>query len=216
MVRFTFVTITFSIFILGCADSPPPPSDDNPIAKREVEDFFLRFRQKIQAKEADSLPAYLSSESLNGLDDLRRAARSEPQSFLEARPFYQILCILALRIEKRLHPGFDDRLVGLLDKLIIQADPVRKTFLKTELGPANLFGNRAEIGLRDAPNVPVFCFVKESSGRVWKFHLMKSLPLILQGAESFARQRKPTHLLQAIYILEQFGGQTVLPQDLNH
>jgi hypothetical protein len=52
-------------------------------------------------------------------------------------------------------------------------------------------------------------------GGRWKFHLIKSLPLILQGAESLARQRKSERLDQAIYVIEQFGGRRVLPEDLN-
>ena len=39
--------------------------------------------------------------------------------------------------------------------------------------------------MREAPNVPVFKFVREN--RAWKFHLFRSLPLILQGAESLGR-----------------------------
>jgi len=198
--------------LAGCGGSAPPPTDD-PAARQQVEQTFLRFRLRIQEGHADSLAAYLSRESLNWLDDMRRASRTEPQSYLEERPFYEILCILALRVERRMNPAFDDRPAGLLDKLVIQNYPVRKTFLKTDLGEAHIFGERAEMGLREAPNVPVFHFTRENG--VWKFHLVQSLPLILQGAESLARQRKPTHLLQAIFVLEQFGGRNVLPEDLN-
>jgi hypothetical protein len=201
-----------AVILAGCADTAPPPSQDNPISRREVEDFFLRFRQRVQEGRADSLPGYLSRESLNWLDDMRRASRTEPTAYLQERPFFEILSILALRIERRINPSFDDRPIGLLDKLVIQAYPIRKALIKTDLGPAHVFGERAEMGLREAPNVPVFHFVKEN--RVWKFHIIKSLPLILQGAESLGRQRKPTHLLQAIYILEQFGGKRVLTEDL--
>ena len=198
--------------LIGCGDTSPPPVED-PVARQQVEQLFLRFRLRIQEGHADSLAAYLSRESLNWLDDMRRASRTEPQSYLEERPFFEILCILALRVERRMNPTFDDRPAGLLDKLVIQAYPVRKTFLKTELGEAHIFGDRAEMGLREAPNVPVFHFTRESGG--WKFHLTRSLPLILQGAESMARQRKSTHLLQAVFVLEQFGGRNVLPEDLN-
>ncbi|MEO6096001.1 MAG: hypothetical protein ABIW76_10030 [Fibrobacteria bacterium] len=188
-----------------------PPED--PSARRELDAFFLRFRQKVQENQADSLPLYLSRESLNWLDDIRRAARTEGPKFLAQRPFHEILAILALRVERRMNPGFDDRPVSILDKLVVQSWPVRKTLLKTELGESKVRGNTGEIGLREAPNVPVFHFVKE--GAAWKFHLFQSLPLILQGAESIARQRKPTHLEQAIFILERFGGRTVLAEDLN-
>jgi hypothetical protein len=205
------IGIVLGVVLSDCGGSAPPPVD-NPAAQREVEEFFLRFRQRIQAGQADSLPLYLSRESLNWLDDIRRASRTEPQSYLEQRPFHEILSILALRVERRLNPSFDDRPVGILDKLIIQAYPIRKTFLKTDLGQPNIFGDRAEMGLREAPNVPVFHFSKEN--HAWKFHLFRSLPLILQGAESLGRQRKPTHLLQAVFILEQFGGKTVLAEDL--
>ncbi len=207
--------VLFSLTALGltaCGGSAPPPPSDNPVARREVENEFLHFRQSIQANQADSLPGYLASESLNWLDDIRRASRNEPLAYLEQRPFFEILSILALRVERRLHPGLDERPPGLLNKLILQAYPVRKAFLKTELGEAHVFGDLAEMGLREAPNVPVFYFIRQN--HVWKFHLVRSLPLILQGAESLGRQRKPTKLLQAVFILEQFGGQTVLPEDL--
>ena len=50
---------------------------------------------------------------------------------------------------------------------------------------------------------------------LWRFHFARSLPLILQGAESLARQRKPTRLEQAVFLLEEFAGRRVLPEDLN-
>jgi hypothetical protein len=200
------------LFLLAaCGESAPPPPED-PAARRDLEAFFLRFRQRVQEGQADSLPLYLSRESLNWIDDMRRASRTEPVNYLSERPFYEILCILALRVERRTNPAFDDRPVSLLDKLVIQNRPVRKTLLKTDLGEAKVRGQVGEIGLREAPNVPVFFFEREHGA--WKLHLVKSLPLILQGAESLARQRKPTHLEQAILVLEQFGGKTVLPEDL--
>jgi hypothetical protein len=214
ILHFALFTLPFALSLLltACADSPPLPPED-PSARIELDAFFLRFRQRVQEGHADSLPLYLSRESLNWLDDIRRASRTEAPKYLAERPFSEILAILALRVERRMNPGFDDRPVSVLDKLVIQSWPVKKTLLKTELGPSKVRGASGEIGLREAPNVPVFFFTKESAG--WKFHLFKSLPLILQGAESLARQRKPTHLEQAIYILEQFGGRTVLPEDLN-
>jgi hypothetical protein len=102
--------------------------------------------------------------------------------------------------------------VAILDKLVIQSGPVRKSLLKTELGDSMVRGNTGELGLREAPHVPVFLFVREAGA--WKFHLFKSMPLILQGAESLARQRNPTRLEQAVYILEKFGGRIVLAEDL--
>ena len=201
----------FSLLLIACGSTTPIPPED-PAARKELDAFFLRFRQKIQAGQADSIPLYLSRESLNWLDDMRRASRTEAPKYLAERPFHEILSILALRVERRMNPAFDDRPVSILDKLVIQSWPVRKTLLKTELGESVVRGNTGEIGLREAPHVPVFFFVREGGG--WKFHLFKSMPLILQGAESIARQRKPTHLEQAILILEQFGGRTVLAEDL--
>jgi hypothetical protein len=209
---FFIFPFAFSLFVTSCASSDPLPPED-PTARKELDAFFLRFRQKVQENQADSLPLYLSRESLNWLDDIRRASRTEGPKYLAARPFHEILAILALRVERRMSPGFEDRPVSILDKLVVQNWPVRKTLLKTELGESRVRGNTGEIGLREAPNVPVFHFVKE--GGAWKFHLFQSLPLILQGAESIARQRKSTHLEQAIFILERFGGRTVLAEDLN-
>lgn len=207
-------TLTFALSLLmsGCAGSEPLPPED-PAARKDLDAFFLRFRQRVQEGHSDSLPLYLSRESLNWLDDIRRASRTEPPKYLAERPFHEILAILALRVERRMNPGFDDRPVAILDKLVVQNWAVRKTLLKTDLGESLVRGNTGEIGVREAPHVPVFFFTKE--GVAWKFHLFKSMPLILLGAESLARQRKPTHLEQAIYILEQFGGRKVLPEDLN-
>lgn len=198
----------------GCAGTSEThvPGAADSAAARELDAFFLRFRQEIQAGAADSLVPDLSRESLQWLEDIRRAARTEPASYLRERPFHEILCILALRVERRLDPAFDDRTPGLLDRILLKNPPVRKTFLKTELGPARARGTVGEIGLREAPQVPVFHFIRENG--LWRFHFARSLPLILQGAESLARQRKPTRLEQAVFLLEEFGGRRVLPEDL--
>jgi hypothetical protein len=181
------------------------------LARAEVERFFLRFRLRIQDGAADSLARDLARESLRWLEDVRRAARTEPVNVLQERPFHEILCILALRAERRLDPAFDDRAAGLLDRLVIRTPPVRKAFLKTELGPPQVRGPLATIGLREAPRVPVFHFERENG--LWRFRIERSLPLILQGAESLARQRKPTRLEQAMFVLEQ-AGREILPEDL--
>jgi hypothetical protein len=198
--------------LAGCAASEPLPPEDT-AARKDLDAFFLRFRQKVQENQADSLPLYLSRESLNWIDDMRRASRTEPPAYLRERPFFEILAILALRLERRADPAFDDRPASLLDKLVVKSPPVRKSLIKTELGGSQVRGSTGTIGTREAPNVPVFQFAREEGG--WKFHLAKSLPLILQGAESLARQRKRERLDQAIFVLEQFGGRRVLPEDLN-
>lgn len=198
--------------ISGCGSSEPLPPED-PGARKDLDAFFLRFRQEVQADRADSLPRYLTRESLDWIDDIRRASRTEPVAYLQERPFFEILAILALRVERRLNPAFDDRPASLLNKLVVQNGPVRKSLIKSELGESIVRGSTGTIGLAEAPNVPVFHFMKEDGQ--WKFHLVRSLPLILQGAESLARQRKSTRLDQAIWVLEQFGGQRVLPEDLN-
>lgn len=202
----------FCLVLAGCGGTSAPAPPEDPAAHRELDAFFLAFRQRIQEGRADSLSRYLSRESLNWIDDIRRASRTEPPEYLKERPFHEIVCILALRVERRTNPGFDDRPAAMLDKLIIGNQPVRKTLLKTELAESRVYGDRGEIGLRQAPNVPVFQFGRENG--LWKFHFHKSLHLILQGAESLARQRKPTHLEQAIWILGQYGGRPVLAEDL--
>lgn len=194
----------------GAAPDPVPTAEDS-LAREEVDRFFLRFRQRIQEGAADSLARDLARESLRWLEDVRRAARTEPVEVLRERPFHEILCILALRAERRLDPAFDDRAPGLLDRLVIRTPPVRKAFLKAELGPPQVAGAQAAIGLREAPRVPVFHFERENG--LWRLRIERSLPLILQGAESHARQRKPTRLEQAMFVLEQ-AGREILPEDL--
>ena len=197
--------------IPGCVGPASQPPQDAAKAA-ELDAFFLRFRRKVQERNADSLLRDLSRESLLWLRDMGQAARTEARVRLEERPFHEILCILGLRVERRLNPAFDDRPAGLMEKLVIQNHPVRKTLLKTELGNARARGETGEIGLRETPNVPVFFFTRGPGG--WTFHLVRSLPLILQGAESLARSRKSTRLEQAVFILEQFAGRRVLPEDL--
>lgn len=199
---------------LGCASSAPdvPATAADTLAAAELDRFFLRFRQRIQAGEADSLVPDLSRESLRWLEDMRQAARTEPADRLGERPFHEILCVLALRVERRLDPAFDDRNPGLLRRILVDQQAVRRAFLKSELAPPRVRGPEGGIGLREAPRVPVFRFVKESG--LWRFHLSRSLPFILQGAESLARQRKSTRLEQAVFLLEQFAGRRVLPEDL--
>ena len=197
----------------GCAGtSQEAPTSQDSIGRVELEGFFLRFRQKIQNGAPDSLVRDLSRESLRWLEDMRQAARTEPREYLQQRAFHEILCILALRVERRLDPSFDDRPAGLINRLVLQTVPVRKTFLKTELAPPRVRGAEGEIGLLEAPQVPVFHFIRENG--LWKFHFARSMPLILQGAESFVRQRKSTHLEQAVFLLEQFGNRKVLAEDL--
>lgn len=198
----------------GCAGGAAygPATAQDSLEALEVDRFFLRFRQKIQAGLADSLPRDLTRESLRWMEDIRHASRSEPADRLQERPFHEILCILALRVERRLDPALDDRPAGMLERILMDNAPVRRAFLKSELAPAEVRGLEGGIGLREAPRVPVFHFSKE--GGLWRFHLVRSLPLILQGAETLARQRKPTRLEQAIFLLDEFGRTRVLPEDL--
>jgi hypothetical protein len=198
--------------LIACGPSVPPPPDD-PAARAGLEKFFLDFRLKAQAGEADSLVRDLSRETLQWLEDVRYAARTEPEKNLAERPFHEILSILALRVQRRLNPAFDDRAAGLLRNLVLESGPVRKSLLKTDLGEGQVRGEEGTIGLSEAPAVPVFFFTRENGA--WKFNLVRSLPLILKGAESMARQRKPTPLDQAVFVLEQFGNLKVLPEDLN-
>lgn len=198
----------------GCASSGSPGAfaARDSLAALDLDRFFLRFRQEIQSGPSDSLVPDLSRESLRWLEDIRQSSRTEPVERLAERPFHEILLILALRVERRLDPAFDDRNAGLLNRVLVQNPPVRRAFLKSELGPSMVRGDIGSVGLREVPKVPVFHFVRE--GGVWRFHLERSLPLILQGAESLARQRKSTRLEQAIWLLDQFGGRRVLPEDL--
>jgi hypothetical protein len=195
----------------GCGSSSPPTPED-PAVKNSLEQFFLQFRQQVQAGNPDSLVKGLSRETLFWLEDIRHAARTEAPRYLEARPFHEVLCVLALRVERRLNPSFDDRAPGLIQKLVVENHSVKRTLLKNDLGDPRVRGDEGEFGLREAPSVPVFFFMRENGA--WKFNLVRSLPLILKGAESMARQRKPTRIEQAAFILGQFGNLEVVPEDL--
>ncbi len=200
--------------LLGACSGPPPPdsSEKNSQEQIALEKFFLRFRQNLQQNNTDSTLHNISSESIHWLEDMRYASRSEPIAFLKDRPFFEILSVLALRVERREHPDFNDNPKGILQKLLVQNPTVKNSFLKNNLGHFKIYGQKAELGFSGSENVPVYIFWKEEMG--WKIHLVPTLTLILQGAESFARHQKPTPLEQAIFILEKFAGKTVLAEDL--
>jgi hypothetical protein len=201
------------VFLAGACTQPPPLSDqEQKSQQKELSAFFLEVRMAIKKSNASLLYSSLSSDSKIWIDDIREATRTEPLSFLKNRPFYEVLSILALRIEQRLYPEKKQDPVSILRRTVIEIWPIKKSFLKYSLGEYKIYRDRAEVGLSKAPNTPVFFFTREKDS--WKIDMVKTLPLILKGAESIARQKRQTVLEQAVYILEKVGGQEVLPEDL--
>jgi hypothetical protein len=99
-----------------------------------------------------------------------------------------------------------------LRKTLLEVRPIRKNFLKHQFGEIKIYAERAEIGLRKAPNVPVFFFKREREE--WKLDLVKSLPLILLGVENISRQNRQGIVQQAVYILEEVMGFKMMPEDI--
>ncbi len=200
--------------VSGCASGGAASNRGpaNPEAAAEVEKFFLSFRQSLQAGKTEAVLDGLSIRTHDWLQDMRYAARTERLDRLRERPFFEILTVLALRIEQRRDPTFIPTPLSILEKAVLQSSPVRKSILMGGLGTFHVKGNSAELGFAKADKVPVFHFVNERGG--WKLDLYRTFPLMLQGAESLARRRESDPIRQAVYLLENFGNVRVLADDL--
>lgn len=189
----------------GCASHPAY----NPELVREKElerldSLFLDIRLSVKQGDAFKLYHTLTRDSKDWFEYMRTAARSEPYDHLINRPFFEILAVLGLRFELQRDPQFDTDPVSLLKYTVMTNHSVRKNFLQYQFGPFLLKGYSAGVGLQKAPNVPVFFFEREAGA--WKFDLVRSLPLILLGAQSIARQQHAEPVEQAIFLLEQATG----------
>lgn len=209
----TLLTICLIVITLTrCAATLPLTEAEIEQEQKNLDSLFLFIRQNIKLANAESVYKNLSSLSQEWFVNMRIAAQSEPVNFLITRPFFEILAILSLRVDQRHHPNLSDDPVSILQRTIINVSAIRKNFIKHPLGTFTVSSYRAEIGLKKTPQVPVFFFVKEHG--LWKMDLIKTLPLILLGAEGIARNFKNEIIEQAIYIIETIGGTTVLPEDL--
>ncbi|MBF0431878.1 MAG: hypothetical protein HQK83_11400 [Fibrobacteria bacterium] len=211
MYRIVFCFIVIGI-LSGCVGSIAITPEQESADKKILQTFFSDIRQAIRSNNAEVLYHSLSRGSTDWIDDIRYAVDSEPYNFLEGRAFYEILCILALRFEESKNPGQAMDPVSIIQRTIIQIGAIRKNFIKYPLGEFRISRFSAEIGLKKAPNVPVFFFEKENE--VWKFDIVRSLPIILLGAESIARQKRNTPIKQAVFLLEKMAGRKIKPEEL--
>ncbi|MFC1584456.1 hypothetical protein ACFL5V_02795 [Fibrobacterota bacterium] len=207
-----FCLMAVSLLFSACTPVPPVSREEYAARQKQVSDFFLQVRLRIKSGDAEWLYHHMSRDTRDWFMDMRMASDTEPLRFLRDRPFFEILGILALRVEERIHPEFKKDPVSILRRTILEVPRVRKTFIRHRMGQFKVDRNRAEVGLAKAPNVPVFFFTLENEE--WKFDLIRSLPLILLGAENIARQKRQDILEQAVFILEEAGGEKVLPEDL--
>ncbi len=179
---------------------------------RAVEVFFLDWRRDLQNQQWDKVLQGLSLSSRDWLKDLARSSRMDSQKELLDLPFEDIVFALILRVDRRRNPALDDRPQPLLERFLSEGSPLRRSFLKTELGNYVLRGNQVTLGIREAPRVPVFHFLKENNG--WHLDLRQTVPLIMSGAESLSRPYGKNRLEQAIWLLRTWGGREVYAEDL--
>lgn len=179
---------------------------------RAVEAFFLDWRRDLQNQQWDKVFRGLSLSSHDWLKDLARSSRMDTQKELLDRSFEDIVFALILRVDRRRNPALDDRPQPLLERFLGEGSPLRRSFLKAELGAYVLRGSQATLGLREAPRVPVFHFVKERDG--WHLDLRQTVPLALSGIESLSRPYGKNRIEQAVWLLRTWGGREVYAEDL--
>ncbi len=196
----------------SCTPAPPITPEESARLSEQMETLFRGIQHAIQRGDALFIFNSLSPDSKSWINNIRYAAQSEPYDYLDQRPFFELLSILALRQQERINQEFKFDPVSIISQLIINVPPVKKNFLKFPLADFRLNGSRGQVGLKKAPNTPVFFFTRVQNG--WTLDLAKSLPIILLGAESLSRQKAKTPILQAVYILENFSGHKVLEEDL--
>ncbi len=206
------LALLFSLCLWGCASSPPLTQEQITLERTELDKFIVKFRGELSRGDATAVYQLLSQDSKDWIDNIRVAANSEPLNFLINRPFFEILAILALRVQRRINPGIKEDPVSILKQTIISVAPIKNNFVKNSLGPFHVLDyETAEVGLEKTPNVPVYFFKKEQDG--WKINLVNSLPLILLGAENLARQQKSETIAQAAWVIENFMGQKLQAED---
>jgi hypothetical protein len=201
--------------LMGCGASNASVKQSEMERAREavaLEAFFLQWRKSLHANDWPQVMGGLSSSSKRWLSDIARSARMDDLSLLRDKRFEDVVFILGLRVDRRLQPQIDDRPMALLSRLFSEGSPLRRAFLHAQLGPYHVTGNRAWSSLREAPNTPVFEFVKEPGG--WALHWEATLPLIMRGAESQSRPHGKNNIEQAIWLLRTWAGKEVYAEDL--
>jgi hypothetical protein len=203
-----------AVWFQGCANPPTVAigQQKNVADRVEAEAFFLGWRRSLQANNWDAVAAGLNRETQFWLSDVVRSSRMDDGRQLAELPFETVVLVLTLRVDRRLDPALDDRLPALMARFLTEGSPIRRSFLKAELGDFTVRGNQAELGLREAPRVPVFYFERED--RKWRLALRNTLPLVMRGAESLSRPHGQNRLDQAVWLLKNWGGRDVLPEDV--
>jgi len=181
-------------------------------SNREAEAFFLQWRFALQENRWNEVVEGLSHATRNWLSDMVRASRMDRRQELMDRTFEELVLILTLRVDRRLDPAMDDRLPALMGKFLGESSPIRRSFLKAELGEYQNYGDRVVLGLREAPQVPVFHFKRENG--VWHLDMRQTMPLLMRGAESLSRPHGRDKLEQTVWLLKNWAGREVLPEDI--
>lgn len=211
------VAVLAALCILGSALTLASCSASKPDAVASAQDIaaveshFLQWRRSLLANDWPQVMKGLSAPSQRWLGDIARSARMDDLRQLRDKPFEDLVFILGLRVDRRVNPQLDDRPLALLAMLFSEGSPLRRAFLHAQLGPFHVSGNRGWASLREAPNTPVFEFIREPAG--WALHWQATLPLIMRGAESQSRPHGKTKLEQAIWLLRTWAGKEVYAED---
>ena len=209
---FLVIPIVTISLLCACSSAPPLTEENYKKEQNRLNQVLLNIRMGIKQNNAQLVYQYLSQHSKDWFLDMRNSANSEAIDYLKERPFYEVLCILALRLEVKLRPHTKLDPVSILKRVMIDMGPIKKSFIKYPLGDFHIQQFRAEIGLKKASNVPVFFFVLEDEQ--WRLNLVQSLPLLLLGAENFARQKYSETIQQSLYLLEKISREKFTPEEL--
>jgi len=217
--RLGFACLLYALFWLcSCAGSSSqsnPASNASNISDSlellQIEQSFLKLRQDLQEDRYDSVVVAFSRDTQHWLQEIARASRMDRLVEIRDKRFDEVLLIFALRVDRRLNPALDDRPAGLVSRFMLPGSPIRKSLLYSEFAAFSLQNQQGQLGLRSAPRVPVFYFKKE--GNRWRLDLARSMPLIMQGAESISRPHGKEKVEQAIWLLRTWGGRQVEKED---
>lgn len=179
-----------------------------------AEEQFKRIQEFIRSGLADSLWEGLSQNSTRWIDRVVRESNHPDSNSLAKEPFYHVLAVVVLKLKKTEDPFFAPQGSQILEQLLLQVPSMRQSFISFPLGDFTQKGKTAEVGLKETPRTPVFFMVEEEG--IWKLDLLKSLPLLLKGAENQAFKRHKEVIPQVFWILDKAWGKKVESQVIFH